>query len=151
MVRMFSRFILGAVIAVACTACEAPYKKKDAEDKQPLKNQAGDQNFQAFVGRLRIAVAKRDHATLAGMMTGDFGYRWDTPPPGESIFQYWDLHDLWPVLEGILREKFVPSDLYMVAPPQVVLDPNYSGYRAGIRTVGGSWKFAYFVPAEGAE
>jgi len=35
---------------------------------------------------------------------------------------------------------------YMVAPLQFA-DPslNYDGYRAGIRRVNGSWKFAYFV------
>jgi hypothetical protein len=34
----------------------------------------------------------------------------------------------------------------MVAPPQFA-DPSaeYTGYRAGIRRVNGSWKFAYFV------
>ncbi len=34
----------------------------------------------------------------------------------------------------------------MVAPPQFA-DPaaDYNGYRAGIRRVNGSWKFAYFV------
>jgi len=35
---------------------------------------------------------------------------------------------------------------YMVAPPQFAdASLNYEGYRAGIRRVNGSWKFAYFV------
>jgi hypothetical protein len=82
------------------------------------------------------------------MMTADFGYRWDTPPPGESPFSYWDQNNLWAELNSLLKERFVPKDLYMVAPPQAVSDPEYSGYRVGMRVVGGSWKFAYFVGAD---
>jgi hypothetical protein len=33
----------------------------------------------------------------------------------------------------------------MVVPPQFAIDPNYHGYRAGLMSVDGSWKFAYFV------
>ena len=64
------------------------------------------------------------------------------------MFTYWDMNDSWPVLEKILREKFVAHDNYMVAPADVATDPSYKGYRAGMRLVRGSWKFAYFVPAE---
>jgi hypothetical protein len=38
----------------------------------------------------------------------------------------------------------------MVAPPQAISDANYAGYRVGARVVRGSWKLAYFVPAEPA-
>ena len=109
---MIFRALLGVLLAAALASCMTPYKKKDAEEKKPLKDQTGDQTFQAFVGRLRIAVAKRDRAVLSSMMTGDFGYRWDTPEPGESIFQYWDLHGLWPVLDATLRAKFVPNECH---------------------------------------
>jgi len=49
-------------------------------------------------------------------------------------------------LDGIVSERFVPKGNYMVAPPQFA-DPasEYTGYRAGIRRVNGSWKFVYFV------
>ena len=33
---------------------------------------------------------------------------------------------------------------------EVATQPGYQGYRAGMRIVGGSWKFTYFVPAENA-
>lgn len=145
------RFALFAFLFASLTACEAPYKKKDEADKKPLKDQAGDQAFQAFLGRLRQAVARKDRAALGAMMTQDFGYRWDQPPAGETPFAYWDAQDTWPAVAATLREDFVPHELYMVAPPAVVTDPGYRGYRAGIRIVGGSWKFAYFVPAEGAQ
>ena len=126
--------------------CQAPYKKKDDEDKKPLKDQSGDTSFQAFLGRLRIAVSKHDQAVLGSMMTKDFGYRWDAPPPGETVFSYWDQNNVWPELSAILREKFAPSDVYMVSPHQFIVDPdNYQGYRAGMRVSGGSWKFAYFI------
>jgi hypothetical protein len=79
-------------------------------------------------------------------MTPDFGYSLNPERSGEGVFQYWDENNLWPELAGILSEKFVKKGDYMVAPPQFA-DPslNYDGYRAGIRRVNGSWKFAYFV------
>ena len=65
---------------------------------------------------------------------------------GPGVFQYWDENALWIELDGILSERFVPKEDYMVAPPQFA-DPgtDYTGYRAGIRRVNGSWKFVYFV------
>ncbi len=146
---MKPRALLLLLLVATFAACQAPYKKKDDEDKKPFKDQAGDQGFQAFVGRLRQAVARKDHAMLSSMMAPDFGYRWDTPPVGETPFIYWDQHNVWPELAATLRENFVAHDLYMVAPPAVLTDPAYKGYRAGLRTVGGSWKFGYFVPTEG--
>ncbi|HEX5176025.1 MAG TPA: hypothetical protein VFV83_03295 [Chthoniobacteraceae bacterium] len=148
---MFVRTVSAALVAVGiclfiAPGCESPYKKKDDEDKKPLKDQSNDTSFQAFLGRLRIAVAKRDLQVLTSMMTNDFGYRWDAPPPGETVFSYWDQNNIWPELSAMLRERFAPSGIYMVAPPQFIADPdNYQGYRAGMRTVGGSWKFAYFI------
>lgn len=148
---MILRPILCLLLVALFAGCDTPYKKADAEEKQPLKDQSKDQSFQAFVGRLRIAVAKKDRPMLTTMMTSDFGYRWDDPPPGESVFDYWDQQNVWPEVAAILKQKFEPHDLYMVAPPEVVTDPNYAGYRAGMRLAGGSWKFAYFVPGAPAE
>ncbi len=146
--RMIFRFLLSLFLVGAFAGCEAPYKKSDAAEKRPMKDQAKDPTFQAFVGRLRIAVGKKDRPMLASMMTQDFGYRWDNPPPGEVIFDYWEKQKLWGELSNILRKGFEPNDLYMVAPPEVVTNSNYSGYRVGMRIVGGSWRFAYFVPPE---
>lgn len=148
---MICRLLLCALLASALVGCEAPYKKKDAEDRKPLKDQSHDQTFQAFLGRLRIAVAKRDFQMMATMMTEDFGYRWDTPPPGEGVFDYWDHNNLWPELQRLLDQRFVPHEIYMVSPPKVVTDPKYRGYRVGMRNINGSWKFAYFVPEEPAQ
>ena len=65
---------------------------------------------------------------------------------GAGVFQYWDENGLWVELDGILSERFVQKEDYMVAPPQFA-DPaaDYTGYRAGIRRENGSWKFVYFV------
>jgi len=106
-----------------------------------------DVDFQAFVGRLQKAVAAHDMNMLASMMTKNFGYKLNPPMEGEGVFKYWDEENLWPELEGILSEKFVKGDAeFMVAPPQFAdKSLNYDGYRAGIRRVNGSWKFAYFV------
>lgn len=142
-----------AAFVLPSAGCFEAFKKKPyaesttAEAKKKREDGNEDVSFQAFAGRLRAAVANRDLGLIASMMTPDFGYRWDEPPPGDNVFAYWDATGTWRELELVLKEKFVPFDGYMVAPPQVAHEPGYSGYRAGIAKVGGSWRFAYFVPA----
>src|SRR2546421_4762364 len=154
--RVTGRFtgLVFLVLVAALAACTSPAKKKEEARKAALKKQAKvaarqestDVDFDAFVSRLRKAVSAHDVNTIASMMTSDFGYSLNPDKSGEGVFQYWDENNLWPELEGILGEKFVKKEQYMVAPPQFA-DPslNYDGYRAGIRRVNGSWKFAYFV------
>lgn len=148
---MILRLLLCALLTFAFVGCESPYKKSDAAEKKSKKDFSKDPSFQAFIGRLRIAVNKRDGNMLASMMAPDFGYRWDFPPAGENPLDYWERKQLWGELSSILKKRFVPNDDYMVAPPAVVDDPNYAGYRAGMRMINGTWKFAYFVPAEPAQ
>ena len=147
------RILLTSLLAIAIvfSACQTPEKEKTK--KEALKKKATaklreseDVDFQAFVGRLRKAVANRDIETIKSMMTDDFGYKLDPAMSGSGVFQYWDQENLWPELDGILAEKFVKKGAFMVAPPQFA-DPslNYDGYRAGVTRVRGSWKFAYFV------
>lgn len=144
------------VFALAFTGCESAAKRKKdreaaAQKKQDAEATANpDVDFQAFVGRLRKAVAVRDMNTVASMMTPDFAYVMGNTPDqdrkGEGVFQFWDENGLWPELEGILSEKFVAKGDWMVAPPQFANPAiEYEGYRAGMRRVNGSWKFAYFV------
>jgi hypothetical protein len=140
--------------AFAFTGCQTPQEKKEKLKQAALKKKAKvnlreegtDVDFQAFLGRLRKAIAKRDVETLKSMMTDDFGYKLDPPMGGPGVFQYWEQENLWPELDGILSERFVKKGVFMVAPPQFA-DPslNYDGYRIGITRVRGSWKFAYFV------
>lgn len=144
------------LIALALAGCKSTSKKQPARKQaKTAKVKPGEEStdidFDAFVSRLRKAVAAHDATTIASMMTSDFGYSLTPEKSGEGVFQYWDENNLWPELEGILSEKFVKKSnedksYYMVAPPQFA-DPslNYDGYRAGIRRVNGSWKFAYFV------
>jgi len=147
-VRFFTFVLL--MFGLAAGGCTNPPKKKPAQEKKPAKVKPGqeaiDVDFDAFIGRLRKAVATHDMNAIAQMMTADFGYSLNPEKSGEGVFQYWDQNNLWPELEGILSETFVKKQDYMVAPPQFA-DPslNYDGYRAGIRRVNGSWKFAYFV------
>ena len=68
--------------------------------------------------------------------------------PGETPFDYWDQHALWDNLADILKKKFAVNGKYMMAPAAAATDPNFSGLRVGLRTVNGSWKFAYFVGDE---
>ena len=144
------------VCAVAFTGCTSAGKRKRDRDAAAQKKAAleatanPDVDFQAFLGRLRKAVAARDKNTIASMMTPDFAYVMGDGPDadrkGEGVFQFWDENGLWPELEGILSEKFVAKGDWMVAPPQFANPAvEYEGYRAGMRRVNGSWKFAYFV------
>jgi hypothetical protein len=146
------RHCLILLVAVAFTACPTTNPKKDAKKPAKTANQdatpdeSDSVDFQAFVGRLRKAVEAHDVNAIAAMMTVDFGYRLNPEGSGPGVFQFWDENNLWVELQGVLAEHFVPKDSYMVAPPQFA-DPatQYDGYRAGIRRVNGSWKFAYFV------
>ncbi len=142
--------LLSLLLVLPLAGCKTFEKKKDEQIQRPegsLSDQSGDISFQGFVSRLRKAVRARDRETLASMMSPNFGYSWAPGGEGPGVFEYWDAHRLWPELEKTLRQKFVPSGSYMVAPPAVALDPDYGGYRAGLRLVNGSWRFAYFVSA----
>ena len=150
------RILLTSVLALAFVfaGCQTPQQKKEKlkqaelkkKAKANLREESTDVDFQAFVGRLRKAVAKRDVETIKSMMTEDFGYKLEPPMSGPGVFQYWEQENLWPELDGILSERFVKKGAFMVSPPQFA-DPslNYDGYRVGITRVRGSWKFAYFV------
>jgi hypothetical protein len=152
-VIFFSVPFLALVLALPLTSCKST-AKKDQIHKPGAKKTAKvspaqentDVDFDAFLLRLRKAVTARDMNTIASMMTPDFGYSLNPEKSGEGVFKFWDENNIWPELEGILAEKFVKKQDYMVSPPQFA-DPslNYDGYRVGIRRVNGSWKFAYFV------
>ena len=149
------RILLSSFLALAfvVTGCQTPAQKKAKLKQAELKKKAKadlrestDVDFQAFLGRLRKAIAKRDVEMLKSMMTDDFGFKLDPPMSGPGVFQYWEQENLWPELDGILSERFVKKGAFMVSPPQFA-DPslNYDGYRIGIARIRGSWKFAYFV------
>ncbi|MEI6562473.1 MAG: hypothetical protein WCO68_10400 [Verrucomicrobiota bacterium] len=128
----------------------ASLKKKPRVQKAEgtdMPDQSGDTAFQAFQSRLRKAVARRDIATLAPMMAPNFGYSWEPGGEGAGVFEYWSRNNLWPELDLVLREKFVPSGNFMVAPAEATFDPDYKGYRAGLQLVNGAWRFGYFVSA----
>lgn len=141
--------------ALAFSGCGMFGSKKDdkkaAIDKKrakaDLREENNDVDFQAFVGRLKSAIAAHDVNTIASMMTEDFGYSLNPEKSGDGVFKHWDENNLWPELEAIITtEKFAKKGEYWVAPPQFA-DPtlNYDGYRIGITRVKGSWKFVYFV------
>jgi hypothetical protein len=141
------------VLAIGLSGCQTVAQKQKAKKAAVSKKATAkpreattEVDFEAFVGRLRKAVAAHDVQTLSGMITDDFGYQLNPEASGSGAFQYWDEQGLWPELQGILSEKFVEKGDYMVAPPQFAVPAlNYDGYRAGIRRVNGSWKFSYFV------
>ena len=106
---------------------------------------SGDVTFQAFLGRLRKAAAAHDAQTIASMMPTNFLYRLNPDAQGEGVFQYWDDELLWPQLQAVLSQHFVPFGNCMVTPPEFATDPKFHGYRAGIASIDGVWKFVYFV------
>ena len=148
---MFLRAAALIFSAAFLTGCPMPGKKDKAAQnkKETMKDQSGDTSFQAFLGRLTKAVEKRDRVVLASMMAPDFGYRWDRGPAGETPFDYWDRNKLWGTLATLMREHWTPHEGFMVAPAQFAQSESYPGYRAGLTTVNGSWRFAYFVGAPG--
>ncbi len=146
--------VIAAAALCLLAGCKTPYKEKDKIEKkekrgEQIRDQTGEQSFQAFLGRLRIAVAKRDHEMLTSLMSRSFGWRFDTAPDGETAFAYWEKNNLWPELQALLEKRFVPHETYMVAPPEFAAAPeSYREPRAGMRLEGGSWRFAYFVTGE---
>lgn len=151
LVRIFALACL--LLALSFGGCKSSEKKKTskpvASKKEPKikpEQENTDVDFDAFIARLRKAVSARDLNTIASMMTADFGYSLNPEKSGDGVFQFWDENNIWPELDGILAEKFVKKGAYLVSPPQFADSSlNYDGYRAGIRRVNGSWKFAYFV------
>lgn len=142
-------FLLSAFLFSGCGIFKSTKDKKPAVDKRAkpeLRDENPDVDFQAFVSRLKKAVAAHDASTLASMMTTDFGYSLNPELSGDGVFKYWDEHGLWTELDAILTERFAKKGDFWVAPPQFADESlNYEGYRVGIRRVGGSWKFIYFV------
>jgi hypothetical protein len=145
--------VLLLLSAIAFSGCNSPDSKKKKEAaalkkraKAELRDENSDVDFQAFVGRLKKAVAAHDVNTLASMMTTDFGYSLNPEKFGDGVFAFWDENGLWTELDGILTERFAKKGEFWVAPPQFA-DPSlhYDGYRVGIKRVGGSWKFVYFL------
>ncbi len=142
--------LVTVVLALCLAGCETEEQKKTAlaaklREKTSIPDQSGDQNFQAFIGRLRLAVGKHDLPMIASMMTPNFGWRLDPPGEGDGVFDYWDKKNIWPELNLVLKERFVASGQYMVSPREFVSQPTYRGYRAGIVIYEGGWRFAYFV------
>jgi hypothetical protein len=149
--RLLSALLLVSLLA-GCPLRNDPKKKtKGRNPADQTKDVSGDVAFQSFVGRLRTAVARKDAQMLASMMSSDFGYRWDAAPAGEDPFIYWDRNRLWPEFSRLVNDRWVPYEGYMVVPPQLAEDPEYAGFRAGVRVVNGAWRLAYFVPAPPAE
>jgi hypothetical protein len=149
--RMTQRLLLSLLLVACLAACATTaQKKKVAEAKEKakqidLQDLDGDPDFLSFVGVLRKAVGAHDVNTLAPMMTTNFGYSLNPPAEGAGVFQYWDQTNAWPQIEAVLQQHFLPKGSFMVAPPAFATDPNYHGYRAGLTTVDGNWRFAYFV------
>ena len=151
--RLFHLLALTALLG-SLAGCETFFSKKPKVKPSTVPNiadQSGDVAFQSFVSRLRKAAAKHDTNMLSSLMSADFGYSWSPGGEGPGVFDYWDKNRLWPELELVLKEKFVPSENFMVAPAQATFDPDYKGYRAGLRLVNGGWRFAYFVSAPPAD
>ena len=155
--RVFLSVLVGS--AVLCAGCDTTPETAGekqaaataaANKKHPKAATIPDQNsdlaFQSFLNRLRQAVRHHDTDALASMMTKDFGYRLDPPGEGDGVFAYWDQNNIWPELELVVAERFIPKENYMVAPPEFIINSAaYNGYRAGVRLENGGWKFAYFV------
>ena len=78
MKKILILFLLSALALGGCTSPESKKKKEAAALKKRAKAELREENedidFQAFVGRLKKAVAAHDVNTLASMMVEDFLY-----------------------------------------------------------------------------
>ncbi|MEO7933049.1 MAG: hypothetical protein ABIT76_07815 [Chthoniobacterales bacterium] len=149
---IYLRLFLAAALLMGLASCKTPAQKaeqeKKADELSRQRDQVQDDSFKAFVGRLRKAVANKDIRVMSTMMTADFGYSWAPGSDGYGCFKYWDDNQLWPELQRVVNSQFLPNGNFLVAPPEFAADPNYTGFRAGIKREKGSYKFAYFVPAQ---
>src|SRR3954452_297947 len=74
-------FAVAVLIAFASLlpGCKSPEKKEEEKAKKEkaakpeIRDMSSDTNFQAFLGRLRTAVGKRDRQMLSSMLAPDFG------------------------------------------------------------------------------
>src|SRR3954447_20763846 len=97
-VRFVVCILLGLAIAFGgFTGCKSQSKAEKARKaalkknaKAELRDEATDVDLQAFIGRLRKAVAARDVNTIATMMTANFGYKLNPPLEGDGVFKFWD-------------------------------------------------------------
>src|SRR5438445_10561279 len=99
------RILFTSLLALAFVfaGCQTPQQTKEKLKQAELRKKAKvdlreerDVDFQAFLGRLRKAIAKRDVETLNSMMTEDFGYKLDPPKWGPGDFQCGEQENLWP-------------------------------------------------------
>jgi len=140
--------------ARGCDSAASKKNKKDAAVKKRAKAELRDENpdvdFQAFRRTFEKGCGAHDANTLASMMTEDFAYVLGEKPSedrkGDGVFKYWDENGLWTELDAILTERFAKKGEFLGCAAAVCgRIANYTGYRVGVRRVGGSWKFVYFV------
>lgn len=152
-------FSLLALLILALGGCESAEEKKEklaakVREAASMKDQSQDHEFQAFLTRLRLAIAARDLETMASMMAPDFLWRLQPEGSGDGVFAYWDKNNLWPELNAVMRQKFWPDGRVMISPREFLTTKTsnkpYTGYRAGITVVNGGWKFVFFVNEPGA-
>src|SRR5438067_13536109 len=98
------RVLVISLLAVSFlfSSCQTAEQKKEKLKQAALKKMAKvdlranpDVDFQAFVSRLRKAVAQRVLETLKTIMADDLGYNHEPPQAGQVVFQYSDHENLW--------------------------------------------------------
>ncbi len=146
------RAFLCAALLLSLTGCPTPEEKKAAEDKRfggVMENPQESPQFQAFIGKLRKAVANRDYDMIVKMTTPNFGYDLSSNSEGPLLaIQYWNQNGLWPELERVLSMPFIKKGQFLVGPPQFAMQTTkkpYSGFRAGVIDTSNGYRLAYFV------
>src|SRR5205809_6296524 len=94
----FLAFVLLFIGLVAGGCTTPPKKKTAAQEKKPAKvkptQEAPDDDFDAFISRLRQAVGAHDLNDIASMMTADFGDSLNPERAGQEVFHYWNENNL---------------------------------------------------------
>jgi hypothetical protein len=103
------------------------------------------------IAAVEQAAASRDVGQLRPLMADEFTYSFGDSPSAETAVVMWQadptiLGELGKVLAaGCAEDK---KDGQVVCPAAFLTDENFSGYRAGFRNLGGTWKMVFFVAGD---
>jgi hypothetical protein len=103
------------------------------------------------VGQVEEAANTRDIGRLRPLMADEFTYSFGDSPSAETAIVMWQadptiLAEIGKALAAGCAQD--PKDQQVVCPATFLTDENFTGYRAGFRNVGGSWKMVFFVAGD---
>ena len=127
--------VLSVWASVAGVGCASFSRKPDAE-------------FESARVKLMEGTITRDQSVIEPLLAPDFAWREDVAPSDEEPFDYWNRHNLWAELQGLLKEQPVRRSGMLVV-PRGAWRESYQGPRLAWRKVGAEWRLAYYFSGVG--